>query len=232
MELDLVENEKVLVVKSKTASHNVDPENGFTPLCPEELPVPEGHLIVEELKGQNEIAGVKTVSKDMHPANAIHIATKEHPQYSPILNEKNVDKYWNAHCLSGTFGSKLIEGLGEMTDYNYIVYKGCEPNLHPYSSCYQDQEKKISTGLIEWYNAKGITTVIVGGLALNFEEETPLCVGETVIDLVNAGFQVILNLGATRGLGSEEGKDKFVTMLINDYNVIVVNSYKDIESIE
>lgn len=225
MELNLNEVEKITVVFNKTVSHNVDPQKGFTPLCPDELPVPEGDLIVDELNGQNNLVTYKTVSKDMHPANAIWLATPDKPQFSPVEGD-DVDIRWNAHCMSGTKGAELLDGLPKMIDYDFIVAKGYEPDLHPYSSCYHDLHRKISTGLIEWYNSKGISTVIVSGLATNF------CVGSTVIDLVDAGFQVILNLGGCRGIGTKEDIDKYVDMLINDYNVIVVNSYKDIEVTE
>lgn len=229
MELSINELEKVTVVFGKTASHNVDPQKGFTPLCPDELPVADGHNIVSELNGQNTIVAYNTVSKDVHPSNAIWLATSDKPQFSPVDGE-NVDIRWNAHCMSGTKGVELLDGIGKMSDFDYIVLKGTEPDLHPYSSCYHDLKKTISTGLIEWYNSKDISTVIVGGLALNVED-TPLCVGETIIDLVNAGFQVILNLGSTRGLGSEEGREKFINMLVDKYGVLIVNSFTEIEVI-
>lgn len=210
-----------------TASHNVDPQKGFTPLCPNELPVPEGDLIVDELNRQNNLAKFKTVSKDVHPSNAIWLATLDRPQFSTVGTE-NSDIAWNAHCMSGTRGMELLDGLPKMSEYDFFVGKGFEPDLHPYSSCYHDLKKTISTGLIEWYLANNITTVIVGGLALNLED-TPLCVGETIIDLVNAGFQVILNLGSTRGLGSDEGRNKFINRLVDEYGVLVVDSYTEIE---
>ena len=62
MNLELEENGKITVVYDKTASHNVDPQKGFTPLCPNELPVPNGDNIVNELNGQNNLAKYKTVS--------------------------------------------------------------------------------------------------------------------------------------------------------------------------
>ena len=223
----IVETNKVLVVKSKTASHNTDPENGFTPLCPEQLPVPDGDGIVDEMVGQNEKAEVITLSMDAHAPDSLWESTPELPQLS-VVGLPNVDVRWNRHCVSGTFGAQLIKGLPDPSQYDFFVAKGFLPNMHPYSSCYHDLDKKISTGLIEWYNQHGITTVIVGGLALNVED-TPLCVGHTVIDLANAGFQVILNMGATRGLGSIEGRDKFIEMLKTKYGVFVVSSYKEIE---
>ena len=213
---------KITVVFEKTASHNVDPQKGFTPLCPNELPVPDGDKIVDELNAQNNLVGFKTVSKDVHPSNAIWIANKNKPQFSPVEGE-NVDIAWSAHCMSGTYGAELIDGLPKMIEYDFFVAKGFEADLHPYSSCYHDLNKTISTGLIEWYKNKEITTVIVGGLATNY------CVGSTVIDLVDAGFKVILNLGACKGIGSEEEINKYVEMLINDYNVLVVNSFEEID---
>ena len=220
---------KIIVVFNKTASHNVDPQKGFTPLCPDELPVPEGDKIVDELNGQNNLVKYKTVSKDAHPGNSIWLANANRPQFSPVEGD-SVDVAWNAHCMSGTYGMELLDGLPKMLNYDFFLAKGFEADLHPYSSCYHDLKKTISTGLIEWLNSKEISTVIVGGLALNVEN-TPLCVGETVIDLVNAGFQVILNLGATRHLGSDLGKEQFVNMLIEKYNVLVVDSFSEIDVI-
>lgn len=217
-------SEKLTVIFSKTASHNVDPQNGFTPLCPEELPVPEGNEIVDELNTQNSLVKYKTVSKDVHPGDAIWIATLTYPQFSAVEG-KNVDVRWNKHCMSGTYGAELIAGLPRMIDYDFFVTKGVEPDLHPYSGCYHDLEKKISTGLIEWYNSKDITTVIVGGLATNY------CVSETCKDLSDAGFQVILNLAGCRGIGTQEVIDECVNMLVDKYNVFVINSSEDLEVI-
>ena len=219
-----MENNKIAVVFNKTASHSVDPQKGFTFLCPDELPVPDGENIVDELNGQNELAVFRTVSKETHTTNAIWIATPEAPQFTPIKGE-NVDIRWKSHCISGTKGSELLDGLLKMPEYDFIVAKGFEPDLHPYTSCYHDLKKNISTGLIEWYNANGVTTIIVGGLATNY------CVGETVIDLANAGFQIILNLGACRGIGTEKEIDSYVDMLVEKCGILVVNSFNDIELI-
>ncbi len=223
MKISLVNTKKVRVIWEKTASHNVDPQKGFTPLCPDELPVPDGHLVGDELAKQNLLFPIKTISRDIHPTNAKWIATKEFPQFTLIDGEKNIDMYWNAHCISGTYGSEILDELGNIEDFDFIVNKGVDPHLHPYTSVYHDQESKISTGLIEFYNYHDITTIVVGGLALNY------CLGETLKDLSNAGFQVILNLSATKGLGTQEEIDKYVVMLVNDFNILIVDSVDDIE---
>lgn len=229
MNLEFSEINNVKIIAKLTTSLNVDPQKGFTPLCPKELPVPDGQNIVEELNGQNSICGYKIVSKDVHPKNGEWIATKESPQLS-LVGLPNIDIRWNRHCESGTKGMDLLDGLPKISEYDFFVGKGFEPDIHPYSACYHNLSKTISTGIIEWLEQHNISTVVVGGLALNVEN-TPLCVGETVIDLCNAGFQVILNMGAVRGLGSPEGQENFLKMLSDKYGVLIVNSYKEIEVI-
>lgn len=230
MKISFENVEKVRVIREKTASHNVDPEKGFTPLCPDELPVPDGHLIGEELAKQNSLFPIKTISRDIHPSNARWIATEEFPQFTLIEDEPNVDMYWNAHCISGTKGVEILDELGNIEDFDFIVNKGVDPHLHPYTSVYHDQQGKISTGLIEFYNYHNVSTIVVGGLALNFEE-TPLCVGSTLIDLSVAGFQVILNLEATKSLGSDIGREKFIEKLRNEYNIIMIDNIDELEII-
>lgn len=187
---------KYRLKKEKTASFDVDAQNGFTPVCPDELPVPEGDQIVKELNKQSQIAKFRVGSKEVHPPNAIHVADEKHPQLTPIENGgKDVDFYWNRHCVSGTKGSQLLEGLPKIKEYDYFVFKGIEPELHPYSACYHDMEKKLTTGVIEWLKFRGVDTIVVGGLAFDF------CVLETVKDLTNH-FKVYVNKAATRSIGN------------------------------
>lgn len=185
----------VTVYKSQTASFDVDCQRGFTPLCPNELPVPDGHLIVDELNRQAVLAKYRVGSKDWHPSNALWIASNEHPQLSPIEpKQPNMDVYWNSHCIGGTKGAKLLPGLPNPEQYDFMVYKGLEPNMHPYGSCYHDLANTISTGVIEFLHRKTVKTVIVGGLATDY------CVKTTVKQLLYNGFMVILNLGGCRGI--------------------------------
>ena len=66
------------------ASFDVDAQNCFTPVCPEELPVPHGTEIVEALNQQALLTTYRIGSKDAHPANAIWVADADHPQLSPV----------------------------------------------------------------------------------------------------------------------------------------------------
>ncbi len=179
--------------KRFVASFDVDAQNGFTELCPNELPVPNGQKIVPALNTQATFAAYRIGSKDAHPANPHWLASEAHPIFSAI-QAKNMRHYWPKHCVPGTEGFKSISGLPKPTEYDYFIWKGVEPDMHPYGACYHDLHDKLSTGVIEFLYHKKVTTVLIGGLA------TDLCVKTTALQLLKAGFRVILNLAASRGL--------------------------------
>ena len=180
--------------RHEIASHDVDPQKTFTPLCPNELPVPDGDRIVQELNNQAALAKIRTCSKEAHNPGALHIATPSKPQFTPIEGEPDLDCHWNSHGQSGTTGAEFLDGLPDILDYHFVAYKGMESNLHPYGGCYHDTHGRLSTGLIEFYRYLGIKLVIVGGLATDY------CVKATVLQLLEAGFVVIVNMHACRGV--------------------------------
>jgi len=212
---------KIIINKSKTVSFDIDAQKGFTPICPNELPVTDGHLIVDECNKSATKAKYRYASKDAHPSNGVWT---EKPQFSPI-DLPNVDIAWNPHCVVGTEGFELIDGLPKMSEYDFFVYKGAERDLHPYSPIYHDLAKRVSTGVIEKAKYDGIDTFIVNGLALNY------CLGIGALDLNDAGFQVIVNLGATKGIGSDEELSKYVEML-KSKGIRIVDSADEIETYE
>ncbi|HRE33224.1 MAG TPA: hypothetical protein PLD88_14700, partial [Candidatus Berkiella sp.] len=71
-------------LKKTVASIDVDTQNGFTPICPTELPVPEGEEVVVELNQQATFAQYRIGTKDAHPANADWVSTQDASVLSPI----------------------------------------------------------------------------------------------------------------------------------------------------
>lgn len=181
--------------KSIIASFDVDAQKTFTPLCPNELPVPHGHEIVAELNAQAAFADYRVGSKDAHSPHALWVANAQYPQLSPILGA-NMDVRWKEHAVPGTKGFELLDGLPAITDYDFFVWKGIEPDMHPYGACYHDFAEKLSTGAIEFFKQKNVSMIIVGGLATDY------CVRATVLQLLRANFAVMVNLGACRGIDS------------------------------
>ncbi|MCL6271493.1 isochorismatase family protein [Sansalvadorimonas sp. 2012CJ34-2] len=192
--------------RDRVAAFDVDAQNCFTELCPAELPVPDGVHIVSELNRQADIVSLRLGSKDAHPANAIWEADDDRPALTPVEGHKNVDLHWPRHGVPGTFGFELLEGLPEVSEYDYFVWKGVEPDIHPYGACFHDLACRRSTGAIEFLRDRGIDVVVVGGLALDY------CVKVTALQLAEAGFRVIVNQGATRGLAPESSAEALRAM--------------------
>ncbi len=186
------------LVKATTASFDVDPQRGFTPLCPNELPVAEGDQIADELNAQAQFARYRVVSKDCHPADAPWVASTAAEIMTPVTGDfPGLDIKWPVHCVVGSEGNRLIPGLPAESDYDLLIEKGKNPLSHPYGACYQDLAERVSTGAIEWLRQRQIDTVIVGGLATDY------CVKTTVLQLLRAGFAVLVNLAACRGVAAE-----------------------------
>lgn len=194
----------------KTAVFAVDMQKGFTNACPDELPVPGGEKLVEPFMRLVGMTDHLVGSKDAHPPNAIWIASEEHPQFSKIdkkalskdpIDNWDVDIYWKAHCVVGTKGFELIDGMPEVCDFDFFVYKGVEPNMHPYGACFHDIEGwALSTGVVEWLLYHKIYTVVVAGLATDY------CIANTAMQLARNYFDVVVCLEACAGVSEETTK--------------------------
>lgn len=189
------------IEKQTTASFDVDPQRGFTPLCPRELPVPEGDEIAPELNAQARFARVRLVSKDCHPAEAPWVADSADEIMQPVVGGyPDLDIKWPPHCVVGTEGNRLIPGLPDEADYDLLVEKGQNPQMHPYGACFEDLQETRTTGVLEWLREEGIETLLLGGLATDY------CVRATGLQLLRAGFRVCVNLAGVRGVSAETSR--------------------------
>lgn len=206
----------------KIASFDVDAQKGFTPLCPNELPVPEGDAIVPALNQLAARAQLRIGSKDAHSPQAAWVVP-EHEQMLQPLPLANADLTWVSHCVPGTPGFELLDGLPAPLDYDYFVWKGVEPDLHPYGACYHDLAEKRSTGVIEFLRQNGVDLVLVGGLALDY------CVKTTALQLRRAGFEVIVHLPACRAIASETAKTACLAM--REQGITLAASLEQLDSV-
>jgi nicotinamidase/pyrazinamidase len=185
-----------LPLRTQIASFDVDAQYTFTPVCAGELPVAGGDEIAAELNAQAMFAALRVGSKDAHSVHAHWLASPDAPAFSAVAGP-NMDIRWPAHAIVGTRGFDLLDTLPKPCDYNYFVWKGVEPDMHPYGACFHDLGGRLSTGVIEFLGARGIRTVLVGGLALDY------CVVTTALQLAQASFNVIVNLAACRGIAEQ-----------------------------
>jgi len=183
--------------KQYVASFDVDAQRTVTPLCPDELPVDEGDTIGPELNRQAGFTAFRLGSKDSHSPQAVWVTEDRDKIGQPGVEGDNVEEHWPVHAVPGTEGFELVPGLPRPADYDFFVWKGVELDMHPYGACYHDIAEKMSTGVIEWLKARQVSHVLVGGLATDF------CVWATARQLQQAGFQVVLNRAATRGIADD-----------------------------
>ncbi|MGR5133377.1 nicotinamidase [Vibrio alfacsensis] len=199
-----------------TAVIDVDPEKGFTELCPDELPVTGALEIVPELQKNHTKGRLKLVSRDLHPPKAAWDAETPANMLEPV-GLPNVDIKWNRHCVLGTTGAELLDGLPPVLEYDFQVNKGMDPDAHPYGIFFHDSADTKTTGANEFLQFHNIDTLVVGGLALDF------CVKTSVVQALNLGFTVIVNLASTRAV-LPDTVDSVITELKEKGTIFVDNA--------
>ncbi|MBR1374592.1 MAG: isochorismatase family protein [Cardiobacteriaceae bacterium] len=190
-------------------SIDIDAQKTFTPLCPNELPVTDGDKIVAELNKQAKLADFRVMSKDAHSPTALWICEKPE-QIGEPTGLPEADQKWVAHGIVGSYGYELLDGLPQDTEYDFCIWKGVDPKLHPYGACFHDLSEKLSTGLLEWLHSKQAKTILIGGLATDY------CVKTTVLQLLknnpNKEWLVIVNKAACRGIAEDTTNQAWIEM--------------------
>jgi nicotinamidase/pyrazinamidase len=153
----------------------VDAQQGFSELCPDELPVPGGLAIVPAV---NRLLGLDwariDASQDWHP-----------PDHCSFLGQR--DNLYPPHCVQGTRGADFLPGL-DTRRFHVIWRKGYQRDADAYAVTAQHP------GLPALLRAEGLTTVVVCGLATN------ICCFFAARDLRQANFRVILAEDASAGI--------------------------------
>jgi nicotinamidase/pyrazinamidase len=152
-----------------------DVQYGFTSLCPEELPVPGGLEIVPDINRLLALPWARIdASQDWHPPDHCSFFGRRFNLYPP-------------HCVMGTRGAEFLPGL-RTEQFHAIFRKGFQSDVEAYAVTAQHPH------LPDFYRAKGITTVVVCGLAQN------ICCFYSARDFRQAGFEVVLVEDASAGI--------------------------------
>ena len=153
----------------------VDVQQGFTTLCPAELPVPGGVEIVPAVNRLLEMPWARIdASQDWHP-----------PDHCSFLGRRG--NFYPPHCVMGTPGAAFLPGL-RSERFEAIWRKGFQRHFEAYALT--AQHPRFS----EFLRAGGIATVVVCGIATN------ICCFYTARDLRRAGFRVLLVEDASAGI--------------------------------
>ena len=202
---------KMTVFKDNTALILIDIQNDF---CPGgALEVGEGNEIVEVANKLQEKFRVKIATQDWHPPNHTSFASN-HLDKLPFSTTEmfyGTQVLWPDHCIQGKKGAEFHPKLiTESTDL--IIRKGFRTEIDSYSAFF-DNDHKTSTGLGGYLKARGINSIYLCGLALDF------CVYFSAIDWVKLDLEVNVIKDACRAIDL----DGSLEMAINDMKNTGVN---------
>ena len=157
----------------------VDLQNDFLPGGA--LAVPRGDLVIEPVNALIDLyhgRGLPVVaSRDWHP--------DDHCSFTAQGGT------WPPHCVAASEGALFSEAL-RLPEEAIVISKAMTAHEDAYSAF-------SGTGLARSMLADGITRVAVCGLATDY------CVLNTVLDGIEAGFEVLLVLEATRAVEVKPG---------------------------
>ncbi|TNB48325.1 bifunctional nicotinamidase/pyrazinamidase [Martelella lutilitoris] len=178
----------------------VDIQNGFCPggnlaVADGDAVVPVANLLIRD-GGYDIIAA----SQDWHPEGHGSFASV-HPDKKPFDMGELDGKpqvMWPDHCVQNTEDAAFHPDL-DIAAVDYIQRKGENPEIDSYSA-FRDNEHHAVTGLADYLKQKGVTTLDITGLALDF------CVRFTAVDAreMLPGVTVRVILEGCRGI-SEDG---------------------------
>lgn len=187
-------------MRDDTALIVVDVQNDF---CPGgALAVPEGDAIIPTV---NRLVGrFRTVvyTQDWHPPAHRSFASA-HPDREPY-EEINMwygpQVLWPDHCIQGSAGAEFHPEL-QLNAAQLIIRKGFRAEIDSYSTFFEN-DRKTPTGLEGYLRNRGISHVVLAGLATDF------CVLWSAEDGREMGFDVTVVEDATRGIDLEGSVDK------------------------
>jgi len=179
-------------MKSHVALLVIDVQNDF---CPGgALAVAGGDEIVPLVN--RLAAGFSTVviTQDWHPADHVSFAAQHEGAvpFGSVELDYGRQTLWPTHCVMGTAGAALHEGL-DIPHASLIIRKGSNRLIDSYSA-FLEADRKTRTGLDGYLASRGITEVVLCGLATDF------CVAWSAEDAVGFGLQATVMEDACRAI--------------------------------
>ena len=155
----------------------VDVQNDFTPGGA--LAVPDGHAIAPRLRELLDSGRFDLVlaTRDWHP-----------PDHGSFREQGGI---WPPHCVQGTEGAEL-DPIVPRDRVDAVIDKGQTRDLPGYSGF-------EGTELERLLREHEVDRVTVVGLATDY------CVRATALDALKAGFRVVVDRAAIRGIDAQPG---------------------------
>ena len=170
----------------------IDVQNDF---CPGgALAVGEGDQIVPGINALMNDFDAVILTQDWHPAGHSSFASAHpgHAPYDMIDMPYGPQVLWPDHCIQGSMGARFHMDL-HRDRADLIIRKGYNPAIDSYSAFFENDQKTPS-GLEGYLRTRGLETLTMVGLALDF------CVNYSAVDAARLGFDVTVRQELCRAI--------------------------------
>ncbi|MEB0041159.1 MULTISPECIES: bifunctional nicotinamidase/pyrazinamidase [unclassified Pseudomonas] len=185
----------------------IDMQNDFMPGG--QLAVADGDALVPLINRLGACFRNVVITQDWHPAGHISFASShaERKPFDSIHLPYGAQTLWPDHCVQGSPGAELHADL-DLPNAQLVVRKGYNPCIDSYSA-FLEADRCTRTGLAGYLKDRGIHTVFVVGLALDF------CVAWSAQDARGEGFTTFVIADACRAIDLNGSLDAaWETMLL------------------
>jgi len=170
----------------------IDVQNDF---CPGgALAVAEGDQIVPGINALIDDYKAVVLTQDWHPTGHSSFASS-HAGKAPLdLIEMpyGPQVLWPDHCVQGSLGGDFHKDLNT-NRADMIVRKGYNTEIDSYSAFFEN-DQETPTGLDGYLKTRGITSLMLVGLATDF------CVNFSAVDAAILGYDVTVDTSLCRAI--------------------------------
>ena len=177
----------------------IDVQNDF---CPNgALAVSGGDEIVSGINALMTKADAVVLTQDWHPAGHSSFASSHADKgpYELKMMPYGEQVLWPNHCVQGTDGALFHADLNQ-NHADMIIRKGYNPLIDSYSAFFEN-DQKTPTGLEGYLRTRGISKLVMVGLATDF------CVNFSAVDAAKLGFDVTVNMDLCRAIDMDGSLD-------------------------
>ncbi|MCD0423510.1 bifunctional nicotinamidase/pyrazinamidase [Rubrivivax sp. JA1024] len=173
----------------------VDVQNDFLPGG--NLAVTDGDAVVPIINRLAKAFANVVITQDWHTPGHVSFASSHAGKtpFESIALSYGSQVLWPEHCVQGTRGAELAQDLA-VPHAQLVIRKGFHHGIDSYSA-FLEADRKTSTGLSAYLQARGLSRVFVTGLATDF------CVAWTALDARAAGFETFVIEDGCRAIDAQ-----------------------------
>ena len=161
------------------------------------LAVTDGDAVVPKINRIARDFAHVVITQDWHPAGHSSFASSHDgaAPFSLVSMPYGAQTLWPDHCVQGTRGAELHDGL-ELPQAEMVIRKGYRREIDSYSAFFEN-DQKTPTGLAGYLRERGFQRVFCVGLATDF------CVRFSAVDARKQGFEATVIESACRAIDLE-----------------------------